>query len=356
MDMPSTIGTLLSLTTFGESHGAALGGVLDGYPAGIAIDEDFIRSEMDRRRPGSTSLGTSRSEADSVRILSGVMDGVSTGTAIGFIIENSSQRSSDYSSIQHLYRPGHADYAYDAKYGIRDFRGGGRSSGRETACRVFGGAMAKLLLRREAISVDAGVIEVGGIRAEGYGWNPPFPAPLYAPENGNLERMIDEIEQARRDGDSVGGIIECRIRGVMAGLGDPVFDKLDATLSRAIMSMGGVKGIEFGSGFESARMRGSRNNDPMRIVDGRPAFLSNNAGGILGGISTGEDIVMRIAVKPTPSISKEQLTITDDGRDAAISVKGRHDPSILPRAVPVVEAMAALTIADHMLVQRAYGR
>lgn len=354
--MPSTIGRILKLTTFGESHGAALGGVVDGFPAGITIDMDFITKEMARRMPGSTKLGTTRKEDDEPRILSGIYKGRSTGTPIGFIIENTSQRSSDYSSIEHLYRPGHADLGYDMRYGFRDPRGGGRSSGRETACRVFGGALAKLLLRESGISVDAGVVEVGGIKAEDYVWTPPFPGPLNAPQNRNLERMIEAVEKAKSEGESVGGIIECHATGMIPGLGDPVFDKLDATISHAVMSIGAVKGIEFGAGFAVAGMKGSENNDAMRISDGRIVFLTNNAGGILGGISTGADIIFRVAVKPTPSIAKEQLTVTDSMEESTIEVHGRHDPAIVPRAVSVVEAMTALVIADHLLVKRAYDR
>ncbi len=354
--MPSTIGRILKLTTFGESHGAALGGVVDGFPAGITIDMDFITKEMARRRPGSTKLGTTRKEGDEPRILSGIYKGRSTGTPIGFIIENTSQRSSDYSSIEHLYRPGHADLGYDMRYGFRDPRGGGRSSGRETACRVFGGALAKLLLRESGISVDAGVVEVGGIKAEDYVWTPPFPGPLNAPQNRNLERMIEAVEKAKSEGESVGGIIECHATGMIPGLGDPVFDKLDATISHAVMSIGAVKGIEFGAGFAVAGMKGSENNDAMRISDGRIVFLTNNAGGILGGISTGADIIFRVAVKPTPSIAKEQLTVTDSMEESTIEVHGRHDPAIVPRAVSVVEAMTALVIADHLLIKRAYDR
>ena len=354
--MSSSIGKLLTLTTFGESHGTALGGIIDGYPSGIEIDEEFIRSEMARRRPGSTELGTQRNEDDIPRILSGVFEGISTGTPIGFMIENKTQRSADYGEIAHKYRPGHADYTYDAKYGIRDYRGGGRSSGRETACRVFGGALAKLILRKEGIRVDAGVIEAGGIKAVDYKWDPPFKGPLYAPENPNLQLMEKAVKDAKMDTDSVGGIIECRISNMIPGLGDPVFDKLDATLSHAVMSIGAVKGIEFGSGFEAARKRGSENNDAMRTENGNIVFLSHNAGGILGGISNGDDIVFRAAIKPTASIAKEQLTVTDELENTTISVHGRHDPAIIPRAVPVIEAMAALVIADHLLIERAYGR
>ena len=352
--MSSTFGRILTLTTFGESHGAAIGGVLDGYPAGITVDMERIRHEMERRRPGSTRLGTARNEADDVRILSGIYNGVSTGAPIGFMIENTSQISSHYADIEHKFRPGHADYTFQEKYGIRDPRGGGRSSGRETASRVFGGALAKLFLEKEGIRIDGGVIEVGGIKAEGYSWEPPFAPPLYAPENRNLAAMIKAVEDAKADSDSVGGIIECRMEGVPAGLGDPVFDKLDALLAHAMLSIGAVKGIEFGAGFGAARMRGSGNNDGMRIEDGKAVFFSNNSGGILGGISTGNTVVLRVAVKPTPSIAKRQMTITDSFEDTEIEIHGRHDPSIVPRAVSVVEAMAALTVADALLMRRCY--
>ena len=354
--MSSTFGKILKLTTFGESHGAAIGGIVDGYPAGIAVDMERIQQEMSRRRPGSTRLGTARNEMDEVRILSGVYNGISEGTPIAFMIENTSQISSHYSDIEHKFRPGHADYTFQAKYGIRDPRGGGRSSGRETASRVFGGALAKQMLEREGIEIGAGVIEAGGIKASGYEWNPPFPPPLYAPECKELPAMIKASEDVKADSDSVGGIIECRIKGVPAGLGDPVFDKLDALLAHAVLSIGAVKGIEFGSGFDAARKRGSENNDGMRMEGGKPTFITNNAGGILGGISNGNDIVFRAAVKPTPSIARDQLTVTDSFEDTVINVHGRHDPSIVPRAVVVVEAMAALTIADALLSWRCYER
>ena len=354
--MSNSTGRLLRLTTFGESHGRALGGVIDGFPAGIRIDMDAVHAEMDRRRPGSTKLGTARSEKDEVQILSGLYDGISTGAPIGFMIENHSQISSHYDEIEHKFRPGHADYTYQMKYGIRDPRGGGRSSGRETASRVFAGALAKQMLGSYGITVHAGVIEAAGIKASSYEWNPPFPAPIYAPLCPERESMIAAIENAREENDSVGGIIECHASGVPAGLGEPAFDKLDALLAHAVLSVGAVKGIEFGRGFDSARIRGSENNDQMRMKDGSPSFLTNNAGGILGGISTGEDIVFRAAVKPTPSIAREQLTVTDSFEDTAITVHGRHDPSIVPRAVVVIEAMTALTLADALLVWRSYER
>lgn len=353
--MSSSIGKLLTLTTFGESHGAAIGGILDGYPSGVEVDMGFLQAEMDRRRPGSTRLGTARNELDQVRILSGVFEGRTTGTPIAFMLENQSQISKDYSDIAHLYRPGHADYCFDQKYGFRDWRGGGRSSGRETAARVFGGAMAKLYLKKQGIEINAGVIAVAGIRATGYVWDPPFPGPLYAPSCPELEAMTEAVESARRDSDSVGGIIECRVTGMVPGLGEPVFDKLDADIAKAILSIGAVKGIEFGSGFEAASKRGSENNDPMRAEDGKVCFLSNNAGGILGGISNGNDIVFRLAVKPTSSIAREQLTVNDRLENATICVHGRHDPCIAPRAVVVAEAMTALVLLDHFLVEKAYG-
>ena len=351
----NTFGRLIRLTTFGESHGAALGGVLDGFPAGVAVDMDFIMSKMARRRPGSTPLGTKRNESDEPEILSGVLNGVTTGAPIGFIIRNSSQRSSDYDDLKDVFRPGHADYTYHMKYGIRDHRGGGRSSGRETSCRVFGGALCELLLRKDGISIGAGVIAVGKTKASGYSWNPPFPPPLYAPQCPEYEAMEDEIRRAQAESDSVGGIIECRATGMIPGLGEPAAGKLDADLAAAMMSIGAVKGIEFGSGFEGSSKRGSENNDQMMAEDGRAVFLSNNAGGILGGISTGSDIIMRIAVKPTPSIAMPQKTVTTSMENTEISIRGRHDPCIAVRAVTVAEAMAALTIADHLYLARAYA-
>ncbi len=352
----NTFGTLIRLTTFGESHGPALGGVVDGFPSGIAIDMDFIRSKMARRRPGSTTLGTKRQESDEVEILSGIYNGITTGSSIGFIIRNTSQRSSDYDAIADKFRPGHADYTYQMKYGIRDPRGGGRSSGRETSCRVFGGALCELLLREEGIEIGAGVVAIGRTRASGYSWNPPFPPPLYAPSCPEYEEMAEEIKRAQSDQDSVGGIVECRVTGMLPGLGEPTAGKLDADLAGAIMSIGAVKGIEFGSGFRSAAMRGSENNDQMRIDGGRLSFLSNNAGGILGGISNGNDIIMCIAIKPTPSIAREQKTINLGMENTPIKVEGRHDPCIAIRAVPVVEAMTALVLADKLCIARAYAR
>ncbi len=351
----NTAGILYQFTTFGESHGKALGCVIDGFPSNVEIDLDFIQSEMDRRRPGGNKLGTQRMEGDKIQILSGIFEGRSTGSPIALIIENENQQSKDYSDIASIYRPGHADYTFDKKYGIRDYRGGGRSSGRETAARVAAGAFAKLYLKTLGIKINAAVVEVGAIKATGYSWNPPFDAPLFAPSCKERDAMINEIEKARESKDSVGAVIECHIEGVPAGLGNPVFDKLDARLASAIFSLGAVKGFEVGRGFESARLKGSENNDQMRSENGKAVFLSNNAGGILGGISNGENIVFRAAFKPTPSIALAQKTITKELENTEIEIKGRHDPCIAPRAVVVVEAMAATVILDEILISRAYN-
>lgn len=349
----NTFGHLFTFTSFGESHGEALGVVIDGFPSGIKIEREILESMLRRRAPGQSSLTTPRKEEDGYEILSGVFNGYSTGTPIGVIVRNNNQRSSDYSTLEHIYRPGHADYTYRVKYGIRDYRGGGRSSGRETVARVIAGAFAMMALERYSITVTAGLVGAGKVRLEDYQWNPPFNPPLYAPDCSNKALMEEEINNARRDGDSVGSVIECRINNVPAGLGEPVFDKLDAALSHAVFSLGGVKGFEIGNGFSAFRERGSSNNDEIIMKDGKPAFLSNNAGGILGGISNGDEIVFTSYFKPTPSISKEQRTITDNGEETLLSVPGRHDPSIGPRAVVVVEAMAASVILDFLLMDRA---
>ncbi len=351
----NSIGRLFSYTTFGESHGEALGCVIEGFPANFEIDIAKMQKELDRRRPGSTPLGTKRNESDEIEILSGVFDGKTTGAPIAIIVRNNNQRSKDYSQLATIYRPGHADYTFSKKYGIRDYRGGGRSSARETVARVISGALAKQYLEKEGIYVSAGVVEVGEVKAEGYIWNPPFPAPLYAPDSVNLEKMLNEVNAARENKDSIGAVVECHIDGVKPGLGDPVFDKLDALLARAMFSIGAVKGFEIGSGFSSAKKHGSENNDEMMINAGHPCFKTNNAGGILGGISNGMPIVMRIAFKPTPSIAREQATISEALEETTIKIEGRHDPCVAIRAVPVVEATAAAVILDALLIQRAYG-
>lgn len=328
----NTIGKLFRLTTFGESHGLALGCVIDGCPAGILLNEKDIQSELDRRKPGQSALTTSRAEDDKVKILSGVFEGKTLGTPIAMIVENKGHKSSDYEKMKDVFRPGHADFTWDAKYGFRDFRGGGRQSGRETVARVMAGAVAKKILAACGIEILACATEIGGI-------------------SGTQKEMEAEIEKAKADGDSVGGIVEIVIKGVPAGLGEPVFGKLSADLASALISIPAVKGIEFGSGFEAAKKRGSEQNDPMHMKKGKVVFDKNDAGGLLGGISTGEDIIIRIAVKPTSSISKAQETVTKDGKNTKIQITGRHDPCIVPRIIPVAESMAAIVIADHLLLK-----
>ncbi len=327
----NTFGHNFRCTTFGESHGKALGVVIDGCPAGIPLDEPDIQPLLDRRRPGQSDLMTQRSEEDHVEILSGIFEGITTGTPIALVIRNKDMKTNDYLPIRDLFRPGHADYTYQQKYGTRDFRGGGRSSGRETISRVAAGAVAMKLLSYAGISVLGQVIQVHG---------------------KNLQPEMDaEIRAARDAGNSVGGIVGVVAKGVPPGLGDPVFGKLDAAIAHAMMGIGSVKGVEIGEGFHAAALYGHENNDQMNPE----GFLTNHAGGILGGISTGEDIIVRIAVKPTPSISREQQTVTMTGMPATISVQGRHDPCIAPRIVPVAEAMIALVIVDALLEQLKYS-
>ncbi len=347
----NTFGRLFCVTTFGESHGEALGVIIDGVPAKVKLDVAFIQSEMDRRKPGGNSLGTKRVEDDEIIILSGVLSGLTTGAPLAIMVKNKNQNSKDYSDLENLYRPGHADYTYEKKYGIRDVRGGGRSSGRETLSRVIAGAVAKLCLKHYGISINAGTVQVKDVKAETTTWLPPFDNELSCPDKAAYEKMRAVIESAREEQDSVGGVIECRIAGVMPGLGSPCFDKLDARLSSAFFSIGAVKGVEFGEGFHSATLYGSENNDQMSH---EKTFLTNHSGGILGGISNGNEIIARIAFKPTPSISKPQKTIDKEGNDVDLSITGRHDPCIVPRAVVVVEAMAAITLLDELLIWSAY--
>ncbi|KQC05366.1 MAG: chorismate synthase [Methanoculleus sp. SDB] len=323
----NTFGKNFRCTTFGESHGPALGAVVDGCPPGIAFSEDDIRPLLDRRRPGTGPRVSSRQESDEPLILSGIFDGVTTGTPVAIVVYNRDQRSGDYDALRDIYRPGHADFTYRKKYGIRDYRGGGRSSGRETVARVCAGALAMKLLAQRSILVHGRAHEIHGATTE--------------------EGMEEEIRQAQGAEDSVGGIIEITASGCPAGLGDPVFGKLDARIAAAMMSIGAVKGVEIGDGFAAARMHGSEHNDEM----GPGGFLTNHCGGILGGISTGTDIIVRIAVKPTPSIARSQRTIDTEGRETVISVTGRHDPCIVPRAIPVAESMLALVLADAVLEQ-----
>lgn len=348
----STFGEQLRLTTFGESHGKGLGGVLDGCPAGIPLDESIIQQELDKRKPGQGGLSaTSRKEPDQIVIQSGVFEGKTTGTPIGFFIENTNQRSHDYSKIMNVFRPGHADFTYNAKFGFRDYRGGGRSSGRETVSRVAGGAIAQEILRAEGISIHAYTVELGSIPAEVVDFEGAQGRPYFSPDPGVIPKWEDRIREVKDEEDTLGGIVEVRATGMPVGLGEPVFGKLDARIAHALMSVGAVKGVEIGSGMNAARSRGSKNNDPITPE----GFASNNAGGILGGISSGQDIIARAYVKPIPSILQEQETVTTDGESTFIMVGGRHDISAIPRINPVLKAMLALTIADMLLIDRRLG-
>jgi chorismate synthase len=347
-------GNHFRVTTFGESHGRAIGVVLDGVRPGLPIDVEFIQKELDRRRPGQSSVTTPRKEADRVEILSGIFDGMTTGTPIAMVIWNTDQQPKAYEKIKDMFRPGHAGYTYLAKYGVTDYRGGGRSSGRETASRVAAGAIARSLLLRQGIQIIAYTKEVAGIQCQRFDLSEIEKNPLRCPDPDAAREMEKAVLQARDDGDSVGGIVEIVVSGTPAGLGEPVFDKLEADLAKALMSIGAIKGFEVGNGFAAARLRGSQNNDPMYLDEssGRVRTRTNNAGGISGGISNGEEIIIRIAVKPPSSIRKEQETVTTEGKPARISVEGRHDPCICPRVVPVAESMVALTILDHLTRQK----
>lgn len=345
----NTYGDLFKITTFGESHGEAVGVIVDGVTPGVELDESYIQTQMNRRRPGQSSVTTPRKEYDIIHILSGIYEGKTTGTPLFIILYNKDMQSSAYSDIEQLFRPGHADFTYLKKYGIRDHRGSGRASGRETAGRVAGGAVARKLLENRGVSVVAYTKELGGIICNSFVESEIENNIVRACDPIAAESMVEKINDLAAKGDSCGGIVECRIRGVQPGIGEPVFDKLDAELAKAMLSIGAVKGIEFGAGFAAADMLGSEHNDQMN-EDG---FMSNNAGGIVGGISTGEEIVFRVAVKPTSSISKPQQTINTQGENATIVTEGRHDPCICPRIVPIIEAMACMVVEDHYKRQAA---
>lgn len=346
----STFGSIFKITTWGESHGKGIGVVVDGCPAGIELCEEDIQVYLDRRKPGQSQYTTQRNEADAVEILSGVFEGKTTGTPISMVIFNKTQRSADYSEIASYYRPGHADYTFDMKYGFRDYRGGGRSSGRETIGRVAAGAIALKLLASMGITVNAYSKEIGGIAVNQIDLSKCATNPFYMPDEQAAEKVADFAKQAMANMDSVGGIIECVVNGMPAGVGDPCFEKLDANLAKAMMSIGAVKGFEIGSGFEAARSFGHENNDAFHMENGKVVKETNNAGGILGGMSDGSEIIFRAAIKPTPSIAMTQQTVNKSGEDIEVSIKGRHDPMIVPRAVVVVEAMAGLVILDALLV------
>ncbi|MHA6482227.1 chorismate synthase [Paenibacillus sp. strain BS8-2] len=345
----STFGERLKMTTFGESHGEAVGVIVEGVTPGVELDEAYIQVQMDRRRPGQSSVTTPRKEYDKIRIVSGTFEGRTTGTPLCIMLNNTDMRPSAYDDIKSMYRPGHADYTYDKKYGFRDYRGSGRASGRETAGRVAAGAVARKLLEGRNVSVVAYTTEVDGIKCETFDEAAIESNVVRACDPAAAVRMIERIEQLAKDGDSCGGIVECRIRGVAPGLGEPVFDKLDAELAKAMLSVGAIKGIEFGAGFAAASMRGSQHNDAMDAN----GFKTNNAGGIIGGISSGADIVFRVAVKPTSSISSVQQTVDSEGNERSIQTIGRHDPCICPRVVPVIEAMACMVIEDYYKRQAA---
>ena len=357
----NTFGQLFRLTSFGESHGAAIGGVVDGCPAGLKLDTEAVQAELDRRRPGSTPLGTARKEEDKVEFLSGLFEGVTLGTPIGFLLRNKDAKSSDYDALKNVYRPSHADRTWDQKFGVRDHRGGGRSSARETAARVVGGAIARQVLAVAGGQVNAFVHQVGNVVTDrpyseldfGSVWS----SDVRCPDPVAAKLMAMAIERVRAEGDSIGGAITCVMRGVPAGLGEPVFDKLHADLGKAMLSINAVKGFEIGSGFSAVAMRGSQHNDPLAPLSSGEGpgvrSLSNRSGGIQGGISNGEDIVCRIAFKPVATIAQAQQTVDKSGQAVTLEAKGRHDPCVVPRAVPIVEAMACLVLADHWLRQRA---
>jgi len=351
----STFGKNFTVTTWGESHGPAIGVVVQGCPSGLKLSEKEIQHEVDRRRPQKGSkAATTRREKDKVSILSGVFEGKTTGTPISVIIENQDTRSKDYSSIKDKYRPGHADYTYDLKYGHRDYRGGGRSSGRETACRVIAGAIAKLILAKEKTDIFGHTVQIGPIRAEKFIRSEIEKNEVRCSDSKKAQEMIELIEKTRfQDGDTLGAIVEIIVKNPPKGLGDPVFDKLDAQMAKAMMSIGAVKGVEIGAGFHVVKMKGSENNDQMTTKNGTICFKSNHAGGILGGISTGEDIVIRLAIKPVPSTSIELETVTKKGKKTTIKTLGRHDCCLAPRIIPVAESMAAIVLADAYLTNTA---
>jgi chorismate synthase len=350
----NSFGHLFRITTFGESHGPAIGCVVDGVPPLIPLSEDDIQFYLDRRRPGRSHWTSQRKEPDRVQIISGVFEGRTTGTPIGLYILNEDTRSKDYDDIKDKFRPGHADYTYFKKYGIRDYRGGGRASARETTMRVAAGAIARKVLGN-SVTIRAAMVQMGGLKIdrERWDWDELEKNPFWCPDAKAAKEWETFLESIRKAGSSTGAVLEVEARGIPAGLGEPVFDKLDGDIAKALMSIPAVKGVEIGAGFGAAALTGPVNSDPIRMVDGEPAFLTNNAGGLLGGISNGDDIVARLALKPTSSIPTPQPTITKDGEETEIVTKGRHDPCVGIRGVPVAEAMMAIVLADHMLRHKA---
>ena len=353
--MSNIIGKLFTFTSFGESHGKGIGGVVDGCPSGIELDEVFIQNELNRRRPGQSDISTPRKEGDKVEFLSGVFEGKTTGTPIAFVIWNENQHSTDYDHLKEVYRPSHADYTYQQKYGIRDHRGGGRSSARETASRVVAGAIAKLVLKNIGIEITAFTSRVGHIAMkqsfESVDLTLIESNIVRCPEQETAEKMIAYIKQLKNEGDSIGGIISCIIKGVPVGLGEPVFDKLQARLAQAMLSINATHGFDYGRGFEGVSLKGSEMNDAFVKVDDKVTTRTNNSGGVQGGISNGQDIYFRVLFKPVATISKKQDTLDIHEKEVELEARGRHDPCVLPRAVPIVEAMAAMTLLDLYLIK-----
>jgi chorismate synthase len=352
----NTFGSAFRITTFGESHGKAIGVIIDGCPAGLDIDETFIQSELDRRRPGQSKIVTQRDESDTAQILSGVFEGKSTGHPISIVIYNEDQRSKDYSHIADKYRPSHADYTYQMKYGVRDYRGGGRSSARETAARVAAGAVAKMLLRTAGIEVNAYVSQVGTLKTpksyKELDFNEIESTPVRCPDLETAKKMIELIQEVKKSGDTIGGIVTGVVKGCPVGLGEPAFDKLHADLAKAMLSINAAKGFEYGSGFEGIELRGSAHNDAFYTEGGVVKTRTNHSGGVQGGISNGEDIYFKVAFKPVATIIMAQESVNQTLESVEVTGRGRHDPCVLPRAVPIVEAMTALVLADHLLRNR----
>lgn len=348
----SSYGTIFKITTWGESHGKGIGVVVDGCPAGVPLCENDIQIYLNRRKPGQSDFSTPRKEDDLVEILSGVFEGRTTGTPISLMVTNTSQRSGDYSEIASYYRPGHADYTFDMKYGFRDYRGGGRSSGRETIGRVAAGAIAAKILEILGIKVTAYTKSIGDFKINPDNFNLEMrdTNPLYMPDDITAKKASEYLQEMRSEGNSAGGVAECIVTGLPAGIGEPVFEKLDAGIAKALVSIGAVKAFEIGDGFDAAKANGSENNDGFHIENGKISKTSNHSGGTLGGISDGSDLIFRVAIKPTPSIFNEQQTVNKNNENVNINIKGRHDPIIVPRAIVVVEAMTALTILDLMLL------
>lgn len=353
--MSNTFGNIFKLTTFGESHGPGIGGIIDGMPAGITVDLDFLQSELNRRRPGQSALTTDRKEADKVELLSGIFEGKTTGCPIGFLVRNENQHSNDYDNMRDVFRPSHADFTYQTKYGIRDHRGGGRTSARETIARVVGGAFAKMVLQQKGIRITAYTSQVGNIALSGnyhdYDFNEIERNPVRCPDAAKAIEMAQLIAEVKSQGDTIGGIISCVIKGCPIGLGEPVFGKLHAQLGAAMLSINAVKGFEYGEGFAGVTARGSEQNDLFQ-PDGQGGIttLTNHSGGIQGGLSNGQDIFFRVAFKPVATLLREQPTVNKQGQSTLLKARGRHDPCVLPRAVPIVEAMAAMVILDNYML------